>query len=632
MTTPAALLAYYGTDEPPAEPRLLAAGLLSAKLIDGNLRDIRYGGREILRAIAYVVRDEDWGTYRPVIEALEIDERPDAFAVRYRARCESPSGARLSYRTSIAGRADGSLVFEVEATPLTDFPTNRCGFTVLHPIVGLAGTPVAVEHVDGTVTDGMLPDLIDPAQPFKEIRAITHQAGTGLTATCRMEGDVFEMEDQRNWSDASYKTYVRPLALPWPYVLPAAGVAETQRVSLEIAAPAPVEVRRSDERPVALSLGAPEGAMPCIGLVLTPEETAPTLAASEHLAAIAPQTLLCHFDPTAGHGAAALAGFAAVAQAHAGEIVLECVLPCRMAPAEELANIAALVDTAGLRLDAIAVSPAVDRQSTPPGSRWPACPPLAEIYQAARAAFPGLRLGGGTFAYFTELNRKRPPVELVDFVTHCTCPIVHAADDESVMQSLEALPFITRSVRAIAGAGKPYRVGPSTIAMRHNPYGSRTMPNPDRRRVAMADADPRQSGLFGAAWLVGYAARMAAAGVEALTLGSLTGPRGLLQGDGNVVPAFHVARDLASLASCRYVPCRSDREDEVLAFAARSAPGETTLLIANLTAAQRRIELPATVDRPWTVAMLDETGSTPTTSSTGTLVLKPFAVARLDQP
>mgnify|MGYP006195238293 CR=1 FL=1 len=34
-------------------------------------------------------------------------------------------------------------------------------------------------------------------------------------------GDVFEMEDQRNWTDASYKTYVRPLALPWPYTLEA---------------------------------------------------------------------------------------------------------------------------------------------------------------------------------------------------------------------------------------------------------------------------------------------------------------------------------------------------------------------------------------------------------------------------
>ena len=43
----------------------------------------------------------------------------------------------------------------------------------------------------------------------------------GVFATVRMEGDAFEMEDHRNWTDASFKTYVRPLALPWPYVLPA---------------------------------------------------------------------------------------------------------------------------------------------------------------------------------------------------------------------------------------------------------------------------------------------------------------------------------------------------------------------------------------------------------------------------
>ena len=44
-----------------------------------------------------------------------------------------------------------------------------------------------------------------------------------------MEGDTFEMEDHRNWTDASFKTYVRPLALPWPYT-PPAGQAVSQSV------------------------------------------------------------------------------------------------------------------------------------------------------------------------------------------------------------------------------------------------------------------------------------------------------------------------------------------------------------------------------------------------------------------
>ena len=48
-----------------------------------------------------------------------------------------------------------------------------------------------------------------------------------------MEGDTFEMEDQRNWMDASYKTYVRPLALPWPYPIEQ-GRRFTQSVALTV--------------------------------------------------------------------------------------------------------------------------------------------------------------------------------------------------------------------------------------------------------------------------------------------------------------------------------------------------------------------------------------------------------------
>ena len=46
------------------------------------------------------------------------------------------------------------------------------------------------------------------------------------------------------------------------------------------------------------------------------------------------------------------------------------------------------------------------------------------------------------FSYFTELNRKRPPAELFDFVCHTICPLVHAGDDLSLTEGLEALPYI----------------------------------------------------------------------------------------------------------------------------------------------------------------------------------------------
>ena len=38
-----------------------------------------------------------------------------------------------------------------------------------------------------------------------DIRAIGHQVTPDIWATVRMTGETFEMEDQRNWTDASYK-------------------------------------------------------------------------------------------------------------------------------------------------------------------------------------------------------------------------------------------------------------------------------------------------------------------------------------------------------------------------------------------------------------------------------------------
>jgi len=187
----------------------------------------------VLRAIAYIVRDRDWGTYEPEISNFRLDQRGQLFSLSYDAVCSGPAGVRLGFSARITGSPD-ELTFAATVTPEGNFETNRCGFCILHPILGLAGSPVSVELTNGSVMETVLPELIDPWQPFKDMRAITHAVRPGLTVECRMEGDTFEMEDQRNWSDTSYKTCVRPLALPWPYVLPA-GKPQTQTITLRFA-------------------------------------------------------------------------------------------------------------------------------------------------------------------------------------------------------------------------------------------------------------------------------------------------------------------------------------------------------------------------------------------------------------
>lgn len=557
------------------ETRTLRAGPLSAEFAEGNLRDIRWHGREAIRAISYLVRDENWGNYPLRISGLTIEEGPAGFRVAYDATTRSKTGAGLAIAVEIAGTPEGSLRFEARAEPDGDFVTNRCGFCILHPIVGVAGSPVTVEHTDGTIEHAHFPDIIDPAQPFLDMRAITHDVAPGVTAECRMEGGTFEMEDQRNWTDASFKTYVRPLALPWPYTI-GKGEVDRQRIVLTLKG-TPAGDAPLGDGPVALTIGPPLGvSMPAFGLGIRPSDLPGTMAHLDALREIAPRHLVLYFNPLEGHDIDVLKGYARLLDACPASATLEFVLPCKAAPAAELDAAARMVAGSGLVLSAIAVCPAPDLKSTPPGSRWPECPPLDEVYRAARRAFPGLRLGGGMFSYFTELNRKRPPAGMLDFVTHTTAPIVHAADDRSVMETLEALPFVTRSVRAFAGA-MPYRIGPSAIGMRHNPYGAGLNDNPRGARITMVENDPRQGEDFAAAWLVGYAAATADAGLEMLALGSLTGPFGVVGAQGRY-PAFEAVKTISYLSGSAVRAVASSAPSRVLAVA-----GGETLLVANLT-------------------------------------------------
>ncbi len=617
------LFRLYGTNEREPESRLLSAGDLSVTLQDGNLRGLRFRGHEVLRAVAFLVRDRDWGTCGAAIADLAVQEKGEGFAITYTARFTAPSGASLDCAIAIAGTGR-AVSFAADCVSDADFETARAGFVVLHPVVGVAGEPVEVRHGDGRVEEARWPDRIEPWQPFKDIAAITHRVAPGIVAATEFTGDVFEMEDQRNWTDGSYKTYVRPLALPWPYLVPK-GVPFRQRVAVEIRAEDGAAPAAGASDAVTLRLAPTTRAFPEIGVGLRPECRDEELAVLEALRATGARHLIAHFDPDAGHGVAALEGYARIAQASGLKVTLEFAVPCRRPLDEEMADAAAGVAEAGLPLDTLFVCPSVDRQSTPPGSRWPDCPPLEDVYAAARAAFPGVRLGGGMMSYFTELNRKRVPAGPLDYVSHCTNPIVHAADDLSVMQTFEALRSVVRSTRAIYGE-KPYRIGPSTIAMRQNPYGSATKDNPSGGRIPMANVDPRHNAQFAAAWTLAYAATVAGAGLEVLTLSTLAGAFGLVAGEGEPAargelrPLAHVLARLSALSGEAVVEVETSRPDAVVGLAAKDR-----LLLANITPEAQAVVLPS-APRAVSLIGLDNEAVSP---DGGRIVLPPYGCVEI---
>ena len=640
---PSLAVKLFGTEEAVAPPRILTAGALTAELDAGNLRHIRFGGVEVIRAVSFIVRDRNWGTYNPVLSDLVVDEEDDGFTVAYRAVADDGDQA-FRYAARIRGAADGSVDFEAEGAAEVAFETNRTGFVVLHPVVGVSGRPVLIEHVDGRVVEGAFPDLIDPVQPMMDLRALTHEPVPGLRVTCRMEGDAFEMEDQRNWADASYKTYVRPLARPWPYVL-SAGERVRQAVRLKVVGSPPAGCDTGEG--VALTLGETLGPAPRLGLGLDPDEIGAARDRAAVLSALGAGVLICHYDPRRGHGRDTLRALAQTAAVVGAEPWLEAVVAEVEDFAEEVAALGRDVAAIGSPFRTVLVSPAPDMKCTLPGSPWPPAPPAEALFRAAREAFPNARIGGGMFSYFTEMNRKRPPVGLVDLVSFTTIATMHAGDDHSVMEGLEALPAIAESARTIAGT-KPFAVGPSAIGMRHNPYGDAPLANPDNVRQAMNFNDPRQRGLLGAAWTLGLFARFAAGGAETVTFGGVTGAFGVLHTprdwpqpwfdiSGGLFPTFHVLHGLAGLTGRPMVSVGTSRPDAVQAVAVER-DGAVEAWVANLTGAP----LVVTLDRPvrdaavldadaFVAAASDSDAMAHLTRSVGggRLALGPYAVARL---
>jgi hypothetical protein len=611
---PSRAVRLCGTEEIGPRSRKLTAGPLTAELENGQLRYVAFKGVEALRGIAFLVRDQNWGTYTPQIDSMWVKEEAESFTVEYRAVC-ADANQRLQYAARIIGSNDGGLVFDAVATPETDFVTNRAGFVVLHP-AWLAGQALKVTHVDDREEETRFPERISPSQPVFDIRALSHEVAPGLWATCRMEGDTFEMEDQRNWTDASYKTYVRPLALPWMYTL-AKGSRHEQAVRLSLTGGGAAGGARLSGA-IALELGQDLSLrVPELGVALPHDQIEAASAAIDALRVLKPRFLVCHADMRDG---AALSEFERIRQASeatGAKMVIEVVVPDEADAVASLEPVVTAAKHARLEIDAVVVSSAADLKSWQPGATRPEKPTIEDIAAAAREVFPGVKLGGGMLSTFTELNRKRPKAALFDFITHTTCSIVHAADDRSVMETLETLPAIIGSAKAMIDE-KPYRIGPSAIAARMNPYGKGVADNPANGRVCLTNRDPRQRGLFNAAWTLGYVAACAYGGVTSVAMGAATGPLGFVHhraadrpqpyfdaiNSPAVYPAFHVMSGLARGGGHHLVKMKLSEPGKVAALAWREG-ARIVLWLANLTAEPLTIHMAGFQNARLTASVFD---------------------------
>ena len=577
---------YYGREEPLAEPISLRAGPLSMIFETSNafLRYIRLGDKEVLRGIYVAVRDSNWGTVTPKITNLKAETEGASFRLSFDVEC-TYGDIDFSWQGRITGSELGSVEFNMNGVARSSFKRNRIGFAVLHPIRECSGQPCKVEKVDGRLEQGVFPRFISPQQPFKDMRAISHEVAPGVTARVAFEGDIFEMEDQRNWTDASYKTYCTPLSLPYPVEVPlGTTVAQAIKLQLEGNSPRPQAVSVNFPA-VRLVLSDKTLPLPRIGLGVASHGQPLAPKEKERLKALHLSHLRVDLNLVEDSHRTTLERVATEAQ--------ELGLPLEMA--------LFLSDSAENELNRLVSELS---QIKPQISSWLIFQTKEKSTQAlavrlARRALSSLNpkagFGAGTNADFAEFNRGRLPVAVLDLACYSMNPQVHAFDNSTLVETLDAQGDTVESTREFMG-NLPVAISPITLRPRFNPNATRPQAEP-APGVLPSQVDVRQMSLLGAGWTLGSIKHLAASGASSLTYYETTGWRGVMEREagsplaeqfrsiaGGVFPLYHILADLGDFKSGHCLPCTSSDGLSVEGLALQKG-NLSCLLIANLTPA-----------------------------------------------
>ncbi|NQX06571.1 hypothetical protein HQQ82_17350 [Rathayibacter sp. VKM Ac-2856] len=501
-TIPAGLLAREERDE-----RALRCGPWSVRCSDGRLDDLRFGAARILRGVRFVVRDEDWGTFETVRAAVEV--RDDELIVEGES---ARDGARVGWTLRAVFSAD-ALQISLEARAITDVLRNRLGLIVLHGPES-AGAPFEARHPGGGVDRSAFPERIAPHQPAQDLAGLAWTAD-GVPVELSLEGDVFETEDQRNWTDASFKTYSTPLSLPFP-VRVAAG--EVVRQSLRIVCAGPPPVAPEDALPLrcVLGTGGVGGPLPEIR---TSASSAPTGLRPDARPGL---DLLVECDLRWAGWRRALRR--ALEDAGGRPIDLRIVASV---PEEVRTVLDELGDASIARLGVFA---ARGHRSTP------------ELLEEARraAAERGAEVVGGVRSHFTELNRGADALADGDApLAFSITPFMHDRSGHQLVESIAVEHTVVRDATATA-RGRRLHIGPITLGARMNAVSTSPFDPGDADidrsgygpHAVPGATDERQHAPELAAWVVGSLAALAAPAVASLAYFEQWGPRGIVGPEG----------------------------------------------------------------------------------------------------
>lgn len=616
-------LATLSLAQEPREPIPLRAGPVTAVFDADNvfLRYIRVGQNEILRGINAPVRNQDWATIAPKVTNLQIENDNKSFKVTFDVTCQH-ADIDFRWKGLITGSDQGVIEFTFDGQAHSTFKRNRIGFCVLHG-PSAAGRPWVLETVDGKTSAGQFPKFISAHQPAKNLRAITHEVAPDIRARVEFEGEVFEMEDQRNWTDASFKTYCTPLEIPYPVEVPN-GTQVIQKIRISLDGTGVNEAVSPTDRTV-LTLGQSESTLPLLGVQVSSEVDALTDEQVKRLSALHLDHLRVDLNLSDDSFVKRLR--MATRQADALGVSLQIVVGVGKAPAFDklLAEV---------------------KELQPPVSYWLVRGGDPEHYQQARRQLAPVlgnaKLGVTRVTNFVDLNRARPEDNSIQAIGFAINPQIHAFDNASVVETLPIQADAVNSARQFAGA-RPLIIGPMTMAPQlldgvDQPGG------PPEGDALPTYVDKRQVETFTAAWTLGSLKFLSDARAHSATYFETVGWNGIMDADdvasrpkafpsrpGELFPVYQLLLEIGEFAGGQTL--RVDSSDELAAIGlAVKKSGRSRMVAGNLTGKSQTVTLRGLDGRPVAIRVLGSTEQMSENSATAELAIElpPYGLARID--
>ena len=506
------------------------------------IRNIRYEGVQIIDLLYTAIRPSDWSTLKSDEYAADLRISGNDYEITI---TESFTSALVA-TTKVILSVGNTFSVEYELKGLAEYSVNRWGICFCLDTADWMGASVLSSGNSYSllrdispqrVVDGVVQGL------FPESHEMQFIAADQRYLKVASNGKVLEAEDQRNWTDNTYKIYSGSLKEPRPFTT-SPGSSWKQKVNFEVGVP-----KQNSADPTKILVREIE-ALPSIGLqfnsdpLLTPDdlEKALVLLEIDHLRVNAESLTPQKIATTASNG-----------------LILETAL--LSSNQNEI-----------LKAEVVQLS-----ERVPAGSRLLIQREGREVVEATdlpkneslNTYIPG------TDAYLVDLHREK--FEFTNSVSYSITPTVHSTDTETIFKTLstqkESIEFAQKYL------APQVFLSPITFSTRGNPETGHSRD----QRINFADLDSAMHirTIEGAAWTLGSIHAVASAGAFSGSWHELFGEHGIIYSQSGAIkfsPVFHAISALGA-HHAHQITIATSLDNSWVAFENRETK---TILVASL--------------------------------------------------